>query len=382
MRTRPFRSKGTPMETGPAKRAQQRGETRQPLPRGLALAIGSLPHRDPNAAAQLMLKSCPEAPCWPQLPSLGFQETMIPQFAEGIPCIRVDRDKGKVCVDRPEDQWQKLALFYECYLRAEQTGDPSAFAISADCARGFHAFSEKLSGSSSQIQCPFVKGQITGPLTFGLSVHDDKGLPALYDENLGDVIPKALLMKGLWQIERLRSAAGQMILFVDEPVLASFGSAAMIHLSRERAIACLRPVVEGLQAAGAIVGSHCCGNTDWSLLIEAEVDILNFDAYLYRDSVGLYAESVNGFLYRGGYLAWGIVPSEKRHQGHTAKELFDLLLDGIRFLADRGISRDLLAQRLLVTTSCGLGLLTESEAEHAMGLLTDLSERIRRDLRS
>ncbi len=375
----PIQARRHPMETGPARRTQKASVTRQPLPRGLALAIGSLPHRDPHAAVRLMLECCPEAPCWPQLPSLGFQETMIPQFAEGIPCIRVDRDTGRVCVERPEDLWQKLASFYECYLRAEQTGDPSAFAISAASARGLQAFTEKLSAAGPRARFPLVKGQITGPLTFGLSVHDDDGLPALYDENLGDVIPKALLMKGLWQLERLRSAAGQMILFVDEPVLASFGSAAMIHLSRDRAIACLRPVVEALQAAGAIVGSHCCGNTDWSLLIEAGVDILNFDAYLYRDSVGLYAESVNAFLARGGYLAWGIVPSERRHQGHTTEELFDLLLEGIRFLAERGISRDLLAERLLVTTSCGLGPLTEQEAQKAMKLLRDLSERIRGD---
>lgn len=305
---------------------------------------------------------------------------MVPQFAEGIPCVRVDREKGKVSLERPEDQWQKLASFYERYLLAEQTGDRSAFAISAGCAMGFHAFTKRLFESGPGPQFPFVKGQITGPLTFGLSVHDERGLPALYDETLGDVIPKALLMKGLWQVERLGPAAWRTILFVDEPVLASFGSAAMINLSRERAIGFLRPVVEALQAAGALVGSHCCGNTDWSLLIDAGVDILNFDAYLYRDSVALYGESVNAFLSRGGYLAWGIVPSEKRHQGRTARELFDLLLEGIRFLADRGISRDLLAERLLVTTSCGLGLLTEPEAERAMALLRDLSERIRRDL--
>lgn len=327
-----------------------------------------------------MLETCPEAPCWPQLPSLGFQETMIPQFAEGIPCIRMDRDKGMVCVERPEDQWQKLASFYERYLLAEQTGDRSAFAISAESARGLYAFTEKLSDATPPARFPFVKGQITGPLTFGLSVHDDQGLPALYDETLGDVIPKALLMKGLWQLERLRPAASQTILFVDEPVLASFGSAAMINLSRDRAIAFLRPVVAALQSAGAIVGSHCCGNTDWNLLIDAGVDILNFDAYLYRDSVGLYAESVNSFLSRGGYLAWGIVPSEKRHQGRTAQDLFGLLLEGIRFLAERGISRDLLSERLLVTTSCGLGLLTEQEAQKAMELVQDLSQRIRRNV--
>lgn len=364
----------------PLTNTRQRKGPRSELPRGLALAIGSLPHRDPYAAVRLMLETCPEAPCWPQLPSLGFQETMVPQFAEGIPGVRVDRDKGRVSFERPEDQWQKLASFYERYHLAEQTGDRDAFAISPGCARGLHAFIEKIFEARPGPRFPFAKGQITGPLTFGLSVHDERGLPALYDETLADVIPKALLMKGLWQIERLAPAVGRTILFVDEPVLASFGSAAMINLSRERAITFVRPVVEALQAAGALVGSHCCGNTDWSLLIDAGVDIVNFDAYLYRDSVGLYGESLNAFLSRGGYLAWGIVPSEKRHQGRTAQELFDLLLEGIRSLADRGISKDLLAERLLVTTSCGLGLLTEPEAEHAMALLRDLSERIRQDL--
>jgi len=363
------------METPPTQ-AQEPKRASCRLPRGLALAIGSLPHRDPDAAVRVMLETCVEAPCWPQLPSLGFQETMIAQFAEGIPCIRIDRDKGTVIFERPEDQWEKLSSFYERFLLAEQTGDRSAFAISAGRAKGFHAFTEKLFESGSGPRFPFVKGQITGPLTFGLSVHDEQGLPALYDDTLGDVIPKALLMKGLWQLDRLRPAAGQTILFVDEPVLASFGSAAMINLSRDRAVGFLRPLVKALQAAGALVGSHCCGNTDWSLLAEAGVDILNFDAYLYRESVGLYAESVDAFLAHGGYLAWGIVPSERRHQGRTARELFDLLLEGVRFLAERGISRDLLVERLIVTTSCGLGLLTEPEAEHTMALLRDLSEAI------
>ena len=57
---------------------------------------------------------------------------------------------------------------------------------------------------------------------------------------------------------------------------------------------------------GGVTGIHVCANTDWSMLLDSSLDIINFDAYVYMDSIGLYAESLAEFLDRGGYLAWGI----------------------------------------------------------------------------
>jgi len=135
--------------------------------------------------------------------------------------------------------------------------------------------------------------------------------------------------------------------------------------------------VSALKASGTIVGTHCCGNTDWSLLTETGVDILNFDAFLYRDSIGLYADSVADFLSRGGFLAWGIVPSESEYLRHSAEDLFALLTEGIEALAARGIPRDLLRQNLLLTTSCGLGMLKEEEAETALERIKALARLVR-----
>jgi len=355
----------------------QRSSSRKPsLPSGLALAVGSLPHRDPAPAVQLMLEACPEAPCWPQLPLLGFQETMIAQFSEGFPCLRVEPEKKKIAFERPESQWQGLTAFYEDLLRATHTNDHGSFAVSRAYASGLHAFIEKFP-LSRQPPPPFVKGQVTGPISFGLSVMDEQGLPALYDETLSDVVLKGILMKSLWQIDRLRALAPATILFVDEPVLASFGSAALISLTRERAVGCLREIFDAIKASGTIVGSHCCGNTDWSLLVEAGADVIHFDAYLYRDSIGPYAESVAGFLANGGFLAWGIVPSEGKNLHHSAEELYARLIEGIDALSSGGIPRELLEQNLLLSTSCGLGMLKEREAVAAMELLKGLSMLLR-----
>ena len=51
----------------------------------------------------------------------------------------------------------------------------------------------------------------------------------------------------------------QVILFVDEPYMASFGSA-YVSLEKEQVIAWLDEVYEALHAAGAITGTHCCRN--------------------------------------------------------------------------------------------------------------------------
>jgi len=341
-------------------------------PPGMSLAIGSMPHRDPLRAVRLIREACPQAPCWPQLPALGFQENMMAQFGEAVPCLRMDPEGKRLFFARPEAHPDELTAFYEGLFQAERSGDPGAFALSPAFARGFFAFLEDFA-SPGETPPPQVKGQITGPLTFGLSILDEQGLPALYDDTLADVVRQAVRMKALWQVRQLQSLRRQGILFVDEPILAGFGSAAFINLSRGQAVSTLGEIFSAVKAAGFLVGSHCCANTDWSLLVEAGVDIINFDAYSYVDSLGLYADSLAGFLKNGGFLAWGMVPSQQPASRPTPEDLFGRLDRGIRMLADRGLPREELHRNLLLTTSCGLGTLTEEAAERALRELRQLS---------
>ncbi len=349
------------------------------LPVGLALAIGSMPQRESLKALEKILDACSEAPCWPQLPSLGFQENMMTQFSEGIPCIRIDWEKRKISFARPEACPEELTRFYEDYLEAERTGKLDPFALSESYARGLHAFLERFSPPRGA-SFPFVKGQVTGPLTFGLSIMDEHGLPGLFDETLVDVVRKGILMKALWQLQCLEPLGDRIILFVDEPILAAFGSSAYINLSREQAVAILRENFDAVKSRGALVGSHCCGNTDWSLMVEAGVDIINFDAYVYLESIALYADSLGGFLDRGGYLAWGIVPSQSLASRPTPDDLFRRLEEGIEHLSEKGLPREKLVTNLLLTTSCGLGTLTEADANASLRELKTLSGLVRERL--
>ena len=70
-------------------------------PRCLATAIGSFPHKDAGAACELILKSIPEIPTWPQLPAIDFKEGMEIQYSEGLPCVTIDNTAQRRPLDRP-----------------------------------------------------------------------------------------------------------------------------------------------------------------------------------------------------------------------------------------------------------------------------------------
>ena len=115
-------------------------------------------------------------------------------------------------------------------------------------------------------------------------------------------------MNARWQIRLLRAARPHVIIFVDEPYMASFGSA-YISLSREQVVSMLDEVFAAIKSEGAISGVHCCGNTDWSVLMDTQVDILNIDADGFLENLALYPDELKAFLERGGAIAWGIVPN-------------------------------------------------------------------------
>ena len=58
---------------------------------GMATAIGSLPHRDADAAAALVLRCLPEFPAAPQLPMRTPLEGVVAQWARAIDGVDVER---------------------------------------------------------------------------------------------------------------------------------------------------------------------------------------------------------------------------------------------------------------------------------------------------
>jgi hypothetical protein len=338
-------------------------------PRCLATAIGSLPHADAQVAVKVVLASIPEAPIWPQLPANGINEQMEVQYSEGIPRVIIDRDKQRMFIDTSGDSSLELADFYEKFL-AE---DIDYFQITPAFSQGIYAMESALQAAGSRR--PFIKVQTTGPLSFGLTIVDENKRAIHYNPEFADAVLKALAMKCRWQLRKFRPFAERMICFIDEPILSAFGSSTYVSVTRDDVIARLGEMVEAVHAEGALAGVHCCGNTEWTLLIEAGVDIVNFDAFDYGETIALYPGAVKRYLEAGNALAWGIVPTNSaKIQAQTAESLvnkFNGLVDHLAKTAK--IDRDLIVRQALITPSCGTGSMPVADAERVFKILRETS---------
>lgn len=348
-------------------------------PRGLATAIGSFPYKEAPQALDLVFKYIPQVPCWPQLPQRAPEEDMIAQYIEGLPgVVWISKERRMFFNTEGPVFDEGIVHFYEKYLAV--TDDNNAdlldeFAITQKHAAGFYAFQEKLWFTDTMDSIKYIKGHVTGPVTFGLGLPDQTGKASFYSETLRDVIIKNLAMKAKWQIQRLNEFGKKCIIFIDEPVLASFGSSAMISVSREQVVSGLTEVVEAIHAADGIAGIHCCGNTDWSMVMETPVDILSLDAYAYGDSLFLYPDELRAFILRGGIIGWGMVPTSEQAAMESAEALVFRYEGFLNQMATLGFPTETLRVATMFTPSCGTGSLSEELTESVFATLSAISSR-------
>lgn len=341
----------------------------------LATGIGSMPFENAEHAIDVSLSKLPGAPFWPQLPRLGLNEQMEIQYSEGLPCIVIDREKARMYFDTSGDYSEPFAEFYEAYMMAmdpdDGNGDCSAMAIGEDFSKGLYAMEKQLKSLDRKL--PFIKVQTTGPVSFSLTIVDENKRAIYYNDEFRDVVVKAMAMKCRWQIQKFRKFAEQVICFIDEPILSAFGSSTYISVKRDDVVAHLQEVIEAVHTDGALAGIHCCGNTEWSILIDAGVDIVNFDAYEYGETIAIYPEAVKTHLERGGMLAWGVVPTSKAIREQTVDSMIVHLEKMMDNLASKGIDKQLIAEQAIVTPSCGTGSMEPEDAEKVFEMTRMLS---------
>jgi methionine synthase II (cobalamin-independent) len=328
----------------------------------LPTGIGSMPHTNADEAGSLIMKYLPDIPFWPQLPRRSPKENMVVQFSEGFPGVVAEGDKIHI-----EASTNFEAELEQIYIDCEQD-NAHEYGVSREYAAGLHTFLSRAAGNR------MIKGQVTGPITWGLTVTYQDGLGILYDDTLAETEAKFLRLKASWQENVLRETWPTVIIFVDEPYLVSLGSV-FTPIPEEKVPVLLKEVFKGIKG---IKGLHCCGNTNWSIVLDTSLDILSFDAYNYAASLSTHSDKVKAFLERGGSIAWGIIPNDEEVLAkESLPNLRDRLEEAMASFTRDGVKFKQIIAQGLITPSCGLNVLSPEAADRALELTAELSADLR-----
>jgi hypothetical protein len=333
--------------------------------------VGSIPSMDVKEACLNILKRLPEIPFWPQMVKRSILEDMHIQFSEGLPMLKIDKERRALAVS-PDEPESALVEFYE-HLIAD---DINYFAISRECAPGLYEILDLISQGPERYG-PFVKGHTVGPITFSAGITGIDKKPLLSNPDLLEALTKGLAIKALWQVMELNKSGKKPIIFLDEPYLSSFGSA-FSSIDRHEVIKLLKEVIDFLrERSDVLIGIHCCGNTDWSMIIESKPDIVSFDAFKYMDHFLLYHEDIVRFIKAGGCIAWGIIPVFDYTGKESVEELYSLLEKGLHRLHEFGLDPETITTRSILTPQCGMGTMEPASSDKVLELLSMLSEKMR-----
>ena len=336
-----------------------------PIPGNLlTTAMAVMPHTDASKALEVALGL--DIPFWPQLPRLNYYEDMYVQASQHFPGIVLDIEQ------------QTLGFSIDKFLAEFETAmgqfdNPEFFDISPEYSQVYHRFLEL-----DLCDRPAIRGQLEGPISFGMNVCDENKRPILFDDTIRPFMFEFMAQRINVQLSKLKKLNPNAFMFVDEPGLQFLFSA----LSGYDASAAKNDMELFFSMVECPRGIHLCGNPDWDFLLGLDMDILSLDVYLNGEIFSSYAGSIKKFLDRGGVIVWGIVPTNAEPFMAEDIDTLQESLDKIwKVLASRGIDREFLLSRSLLSpaTCCLVNPDGVTTVEKAFNVVRDLSTKLREE---
>lgn len=335
----------------------------KPIPGNLlTTAMAVMPHTDVDRALEIALSL--DVPFWPQLPNISYYEDMYVQAAEHFPGIVLDLDKRtlRFSMDTFAEELEETLLHFD---------EPQLFDISETYSAVYHRFLDL-----DLADRPAIRGQLEGPISFGLNVLDQDERPILFDDTVRPFMLDFMARRLNVQLARLRQMNPNAFMFVDEPGL-QFLFSAMAGYGDLKAKGDLDQFFAQVERPRGI---HLCGNPDWDFLLNLDLEVLSLDVYTNAEIFAAYAPAIRRFLDRGGVIVWGIVPTG--FEAFAQVEIPSLIrrLEAIwKTLWAKGIDREqIIVQGMLSPATCCLvNPDQERTVERAFAALNQMAAALR-----
>jgi len=333
-----------------------------PWPAGTATAVGSMPGTDALEAARTVVGELPQLPHLPELPGRGAGADLIGRTAALLVDLAVELVPfGYRVSARPGRDHRRAIDLLRTDLDALEEAVDSAGARPA-----------------------VIKVQAAGPWTLTAEIELRTGHKVLTD---GGALREfaASLAEGLraHAAEVSRRLGVATVVQLDEPGLPAVlaggvptpsGYGTVPAVPDGDAVELLRGVLEALPVPRIV---HCCApRPPLALLRRAGADALAVDAALLAGAPGSTVDALGEVWDTGASVLLGLVPALPPEAPPSLEALARPALN----LVDRlGFDRELLAQRLAVSPSCGLAGASESAARALLAACRDAARRLQDD---
>jgi len=338
-------------------------------------AMGIMPHQDVDKALTLALGL--DIPFWPQLPHVSLYEDMYIQTSENFPGMTIDFEKGRLAFNTARFEEELNDYF-------TKTESPETYALTEEYSRVFKRFlSENLQDYRA------IRGQITGPVSFGFKVLDETLKPIIYNEEVKTILFDFIQKKVNLQYQELKKKNSNAFVWVDEPGLGYVFSG-LSGYNDQQAKEDYANFIQGVEGSK---GLHLCAEVNLPYLLELGIDILSFDAFQIGFMPKEYTQSVAEFIKKGGIISWGIVPTEfKALEIQTPEKLASVLSSYWQVVSDNtDLSLDQIAKQALIAPArcCLVDISVDSSersktsnreeriVEKAFSFLSELSQRLK-----
>ena len=232
------------------------------------------------------------------------------------------------------------------------------------------AFGSLRASLSSLIDHPGpIKWQFTGPVTLGQSLaRAGVPTPVAFDVAVRTVRHHVRVIA-----DAIASALPHrpQIVILDEPDLADLMDETF-PIAPDTAIDLMSGALAAVER-DAIVGLHCCADVPIAPLLAAGPQILSVPV---SDRIADAAVSLAHFVNSGGWVAWGVVPTDGP-LGRSIERWWKKLDAAWSSLVDAGADALRLRRQALVTPVCGLALHSEESAAIIMEQVGEVGQRIR-----
>ncbi|MFC1928802.1 hypothetical protein ACFLWC_07205 [Chloroflexota bacterium] len=295
-------------------------------------AMGIMPHTSVERAMNLALSL--DAPFFPQLPNINFYEDMYVQTSQNFPGIVVDPESERISFDSAKFQEE-----LDDYSR--RMADSETFALSQTYSVAYHRFlAEDLQDYAA------VRGQVTGPVSFGFRVTDEDSRPIIYNEGVRALLFDFIHRKADLLYQQLKEKNQNAFVWLDEPGLGWVFSG----LSGYNDIQAGQDYQGFLASFDGPRALHLCASVNLLYLLQMGVELLSFDAYQMELMPKGYANAVADFLRSGGIISWGIVPTDSENLTKETPETLASLLSSYWDVVsvNAGLSAKQIAEQALI----------------------------------